>query len=203
MTNRLFAATLLFASSIAACGAPDEAPSGAASALSTRADTGFDWPVPEHWAPETIPFPLPFAPELPYAGVEELRFMPHFFDPTADSYFSYSFAWLLDGAGSIGADQLSRDLATYYSGLSKSADPAHFDASAHHAELSVATDGHIRGVVQTTDGFNASAPLRLEAEIAVTWCGDRRVILFTLSPHPFGDDMWTTLLVQRQTFRCT
>jgi hypothetical protein len=203
MTNRLFASALLLSTAGIACSSPNEPTTHGEAALTARADVGFDWPVPEHWGPETIPFPLPFAPELAYAGVEELRFMPHFFTPSAEGYFSYSFAWLLDGDLAVSGDQLGRDLTTYYSGLAHSADPDHFDASVHHAELAAVGEGHFHGVVNTADGFNQSVLLRLEADIEVTSCGDHRVVLFTLSPHAFGDATWTALLDQRQTFRCT
>src|SRR5690348_7269453 len=59
---------------------------------------GTSWPTPEGWRREVIPFPLDFAPEIGYRGVEELRFAPRFFDPAAPTYWSYAFAWLLEGA---------------------------------------------------------------------------------------------------------
>ena len=44
----------------------------------------------------TIPFPLDFAPNLPYRGTEELRFAPGFFDPSAAGSWSYAFVWFVD-----------------------------------------------------------------------------------------------------------
>src|SRR5262249_653024 len=38
-----------------------------------------EWPLPEGWRSETIPFPLDFARDLPLEGVEELRFAPGMF----------------------------------------------------------------------------------------------------------------------------
>src|SRR5262245_24178101 len=71
---RLTALTALVA---AACGAEVPDPP---SPPAVRSTTGFDWPVPAGWKHETIPFPLGFAPGLPFHGVEELRFAPGFFD---------------------------------------------------------------------------------------------------------------------------
>src|SRR5262245_33462421 len=45
-----------------------------AAALLFAVSASFQWPIPEGWQHETIPFPLEFAPDLPYQGVEELRF---------------------------------------------------------------------------------------------------------------------------------
>ena len=36
----------------------------------------FTMPTPEGWRNETIPFPLEFAPNLGYEGIEEIRFSP-------------------------------------------------------------------------------------------------------------------------------
>ena len=47
------------------------------------AEIPFSMPTPEGWRTETIPFPLEFAPELEYEGLEELRFAPGMFDAAA------------------------------------------------------------------------------------------------------------------------
>jgi hypothetical protein len=204
-THRIFAA-LAFAS-VAACSATQPG-----SESSTAADTTppppaehFTWPVPDHWAPETIPFPLDFAPTLPYAGVLELRFMPKFFTPGATTYFSYDYVWQIDGSVTMTADSLQHDMTTYYSGLSKSADPDHFDPSVHNASFAVVDANqptHFRGTIHTTDGFNKSIPLTLNADVTTSTCGDKTIALFTISPNPFDDATWQTLLAERAAFAC-
>lgn len=200
-TRHLALAAVLLA---AGCANTNDHAASSAAADDTPAPEpeAFTWPVPAHWAPETDPFPLSFAPALPYAGgVLELRFPAGFFTTTADTYFSYNYVWQLDGAQTFTADSLSRDLATYYSGLAQSADADHFDASVHHAEIA-ATETGFRGTVHTADGFNASIPLELHADVAVTECQGKLVALFTMSPHPFDDAEYSALLAQRATFAC-
>ncbi|MBZ0233808.1 MAG: hypothetical protein K8M05_15880, partial [Deltaproteobacteria bacterium] len=75
------------------------------------------WVVPEGWRAETIPFPLEFAPSLPYRGVEELRFPKGFFEPEDDWYFSYAFVWYVLAPGPADAEALERDLVAYFRGL--------------------------------------------------------------------------------------
>lgn len=198
-----FAAALL----LAGCARASDNAASSAAADDTTPDAGtepetFSWPVPAHWAPETDPFPLSFAPTLPYpSGVLELRFPAGFMTTTADAYFSYSYAWQLDGSPTFTADSLSRDLATYYSGLAQSADPDHFDGTVHHAEIAATATG-FRGVVHTADGFNNSIPLTLNADVALTSCGGKFIALFTMSPHPFDDATYSAMLAQRATFSC-
>jgi hypothetical protein len=51
----------------------------------------FYLPTPEGWRTETIPFPLEFAPELDYEGLEELRFAPGMFKEGSADFWSYAF----------------------------------------------------------------------------------------------------------------
>src|SRR4051812_19484084 len=84
----------------------------------TRAETpAFRWPVPKGWAEETIPFPLGFAPEVPFHGTEEVRFSPRMFDPKAPGYWTYTFVWWLEGEPDVGAPALKAHLRRYFSGL--------------------------------------------------------------------------------------
>ncbi len=49
---------------------------GVVAAAEEVAVPSFFLPTPEGWQTETIPFPLEFAPEIKYEGLEELRFAP-------------------------------------------------------------------------------------------------------------------------------
>src|SRR5690349_11958756 len=80
-------------------------------------DGKFTINAPQDWKPETIPFPLGFAPEIPYQGFEELRFAPGMFKRESASYFSYFFFWSLQGKPEIGKETLARDLTKYFQGL--------------------------------------------------------------------------------------
>jgi hypothetical protein len=161
-----------------------------------------DWPKPASWKSETIPFPLPFAPALPYRGVEELRFAPRFFDPQAETYFSYNFAWLLDDAPDLPSGRLAEELGRYFAGLAHAVDQAHFDEHAHSARLELTRSGHYEGVVQTVDAFGDGRALKLFVEGESQLCGGRRILLLSLSPRPYDHPTWKALQAQRATFKC-
>jgi hypothetical protein len=173
-----------------ACGRKEIAPAAPAP---------FVWPVPEGWRPETIPFPLDFAKELPYHGVEELRFAPDFFEPSAPTYFSYAFVWWLEGQPDLGPDVLERDLVAYFAGLCDAVakkndfDPAHF-----RAEL----DGDRKGQVFAYDPFATGGELTLQVEISVQDCAERRVLLALLSPRSRPDPVWDSLDAVGRSFAC-
>jgi hypothetical protein len=111
---------------LGACGSSNNAPAPIARAAPpSDAAPAFDWPIPDGWRGETIPFPLEFAPTLAYRGVEELRFPPGFLDPGSTHFFSYAFAWVIDPP-LPDASALERDLSTYFGGGWKRDDPPPF-----------------------------------------------------------------------------
>lgn len=185
---------------LAACAAPSSHITTSTAALET---TTFDWPVPEGGAPETIAFPLPFAPEIPYQGRLELRFQPHFFSPEAETYFTYSFVWLLDNGPEFDPARLQNDLVAYYSGLAKGSDPEHFDEAAHRASISRDKGDQFSGTVDTQDGFNQGRPLRLFVVAAPIRCGSKTGLLFSLSPKNFGAPAWQKLYTSSSAFSCS
>jgi hypothetical protein len=49
--------------------------------------------TPDGWTVERLPFPIEFAPQIPYKGVEELRFAPGWGDIKSDEHWTYAFLW--------------------------------------------------------------------------------------------------------------
>ena len=191
---------------LAACDSAPQPKSAAEAA--TGAKGVFAWPSPPGWKAETIPFPLEFAPALPYRGVEEVRFAPHFFEPTADTYFSYSFAWVLEDPRPVPPEELAESIRAYFQGLAQavgSEKHAVYDPSAFSARVEVMDPARDRGVVKMVDAFGDGRGLSLDLEAESSLCGGRRVLLVSLSPHPtkdVGDPVWAGLRAQRATFQC-
>jgi hypothetical protein len=139
---------------------------------------GLRWPVPEGWGAERIEFPLPFAPSLPYLGIEELRFMPGWAKPSAPDHWSYLFAWWLDAATPPDLPTLEAQLTAYYIGLCAGVggQSAVYDPSGFRVELRVDTGasraGHgvarSRGMAALFDAFAAGNPLTLNLRLE-TW----------------------------------
>jgi len=73
--------------------------------------------VPENWGTEHFAFPIEFAPNIPYKGVEDLRFAPGWGDTTSAEHWTYSYLWWLEGKPAIDAANLQNYLKSYYDGL--------------------------------------------------------------------------------------
>jgi hypothetical protein len=176
----------------------------------------FVWPAPEGWKTETIPFPLDFAPDLPYRGREELRFAPAFFEPSAPGYFSYAFVWWLEGSPALDQQSLERDLARYFAGLCGavggkkfSFDPGRFKARLEPAEPSataIAATKAFQGTIDAYDPFKNGngREITLNVDISIGDCAaeGRRVVLVLASPKPRSDTIWKALAERKSGFHC-
>ena len=160
--------------------------------------------MPTGWKNETIPFPLDFAPQLPYKGVEELRFMPGFFDPHASGFFSYAFAWWLEGNPPFDAATLSRDLRTYFVGLARAVAEGKFavDEEGTRADVTAAGPDAFTAKMHVFDAFKTKALITLHAELRVKRCGDHEVLMVTAAPDPWSPDKRAALEACAGAFTC-
>ena len=165
--------------------------------------------MPEGWKQETIPFPLGFAPGLPFRGREELRFAPGFSQPDASTWWSYAFAWLLEEPPSFDPATISPVLREYFAGLASAVgkDKYPMDPERFRVELESRTDGGrpiLVGQVYSYDPFVTGDPMVLNVEARLRDCSraGRRAITFLLSPKPFGDPVWADLHACESALRC-
>jgi hypothetical protein len=174
----------------------------------------FVLPTLEGWRTETIPFPIEFAPALPYRGLEELRFSPGMFKPGSEDFWSYAFVFWLEGEVPFTAEQLNADLKTYLEGLSRAVeeknekfDPRVATVTAHLTETKAPQDGQKRfeGKVNAYDPFKTHKPLTLNLRVHVLRCSaqGRTVAFFQASPQPVTHKVWGSLERIREGFRCS
>ena len=73
--------------------------------------------TPTGWDIERFLIPIEFAPQIPYIGVEDIRFTPGWGNAKSNEYWTYAFLWYLDGAPVINKNIIENNLRTYYTGL--------------------------------------------------------------------------------------
>lgn len=162
--------------------------------------SGLVWPVPQGWQHETFALPPDFAPQLPYHGTEELRFMPGFYTPGAVGFWSYDLAWWLDRPPAFDSASVSAALTTYFRGLATTVGGAkyHFDPLRFRSVLTPvagATTSRLAGQVFTYDPFKTGEPITLNVEVELRRCPEARhtTIIVALSPRTPADPVWTRL----------
>jgi osmoprotectant transport system permease protein len=176
----------------------------------------FQWPVAEGWRKETMAFPLEFAKDLPFSGIEEIRFAPGMFKPDMDGYWSYAFVWWLDGRPTLGAAELEHSLTRYFAGLITEVakdkgfaiDPARFSSSIRAVPSSPEKLGHefqaFAGTVDSYDAFATGKPIVLNLNVWVWDCAEsgKRAVMVLASPKPQSAPIWKALHARRDEFIC-
>ncbi len=172
----------------------------------------FHLPVPEGWRTETLPFPLDFASELTYEGLEELRLSPGMFQEVKVDYWSYAFVWWVPEETEFDTDRLNTDLRVYYEGLNKAvAEAREFELPEFEVEVQLEPDGEAgdllrwRGTARTLDVFTTRRPVRLNVQVDLLECPEhgRLAAIFLLTPQPRRNSIWTVLHGMREEFRCS
>ena len=168
--------------------------------------------TPEGWRTETIPFPLDFAPELEYEGLEELRFSPGMFSEQSIDFWSYAFVWWVPEGTSFGTERLENDLEAYYRGLTEGVakinelDPGDPEFAVQLKPVESASLEHAqwKGSVRTFDVFTTRKPIRLGIRIDILQCPEQERVaaFFQLSPQPERHKIWKVMDDLRRGFRC-
>lgn len=166
-------------------------------------------PLPDGWQREKIPLPLPFAPELDYAGREELAFAPGMFEPESSSHFSYALVIALEGDVRIDVPFLEHFLTLYFRGLcgAVAADRAlELDLDAIAADVRQRSEnGAVSYVadVRLFDAFHGGAPLALALELEVLPLPGRTELFGLASPQPADAPIWSELRELRDAWRAS
>ena len=172
----------------------------------------FEITAPAGWMHETIPFPLGFAPEIKYQGVEELRFSPGMYKPDSNTYFSYVFVWCLDGDQQIDAGTLENNLNLYFKGLCKAVAKGrhlNLDANQITSKVTAAENDNNEqykqiywATINSFDPFTKGEQIKLNADIALlnTNKTDKTILIFCVSTKPYENEIWDQMRKVRSTF---
>lgn len=159
--------------------------------------------IPTGWSTERFAFPFDFAPQIPYKGVEELRFAPGWADGASGEHWAYAFLWWLEEKPQLTAEKLAMHLQDYYNGLvGRNIIPRKIPREKVFpvkAELKAipATPGDkatFSGTVAMLD-YLTQTPMTLH--VVIHWkdlhVPDRSAVFFEVSPRPLDQGVWTQL----------
>jgi len=168
--------------------------------------------TPENWTTERFGIPIAFAPAIPYAGIEDVRFAPGWDNAASDDYWTYSYLWFLHGKVTFDAKTIDQNLNAYYTGLvgrniERRKIPndklftveTKFETIEKHAgDLST-----FKGTVHMLD-YMAQAPITLNAVVHVKACAgkDNTLAIFEISPQAQNHPVWQTLDQINMAFQC-
>ncbi len=159
--------------------------------------------VPKDWGVERFPIPIAFAPQIPYTGVEDIRFAPGWGKSKSNEYWTYAFLWYLDGIQKTNAKTIATYLKAYYTGL----------IASNTVSVSMQTDQTVgvktkikkvktdkgdaktfRGAISMLD-YMAQKPITLHCIVHIKFCQKQHktFLFYEISPKPFEDHIWQSL----------
>jgi hypothetical protein len=172
----------------------------------------YDLPVPKDWAIERFPVPISFAPQIPYTGVEDIRFAPGWGKVKSEEYWTYAFLWYLDGAPKMDAEIIAGNLKVYYSGLIKSNSDSTWFASGSIQPVTAlfkktaTTEGDqetYAGSIEMAD-YMQRKPIMLNCIVHLKACPEfnKTIIFHEISPKPKTHANWISLNQLWTGFKC-
>jgi hypothetical protein len=166
--------------------------------------------APADWVAERKLFPLDFAPQLSYRGIDDIRFPKGWGKAGSEMMWSYLFFWLLDDNPQFDAATLQRDLTFYYDGIVKGMAAFQKRDSTKLMPTTVkivAQDKQgndeqtFQGQLSLFDPFVTFQPIDLHMLIHVTRLAGRKVVVFEVSPKAYADPIWQQLDRVAKTLR--
>ncbi len=172
-------------------------------------ETPYSLATPTGWGTEKIPFPIGFAPSIPYKGMEDIRFTPGWAKKATDEYWSYAFLWYLEGKVKVNASVLDSNMKAYYTGLIAAAGR---DIPIEKLIPVVTVFKKLKknkGDKETYSGtitmldYMKKEPITLNCKVHVSSCGkEKTVLFFELSPQAPAHKTWIALDKLWSDFKC-
>ncbi|MBO9205471.1 MULTISPECIES: hypothetical protein [Niastella] len=168
--------------------------------------------LPANWGQERIAFPIDFAPQIAYKGIEDLRFAPGWGDPAKEDHWTYGFLWWLEGIHQFNATMMKQYMEAYYSGLvgrniTSRNIPVEKQVPTQAAFKSLKPEGDDKetynGTISMLNYLNQQ-PVKLNCTIHVKYCPaqQRTAVFIEVSPQPYSHKVWTELNQLVNTFEC-
>ena len=167
---------------------------------------------PKGWDVERFLIPIEFAPQIPYKGVEDIRFTPGWGNVKSEEYWTYAFLWYLEGTPKVNATIVQKNLKAYYTGLVGRNIVSRKIAANKLVPVKtkirkVKTDKSdlktFRGTIYMLD-YMEQKPITLYCIIHLKYCsGHNNTFIFNeISPKPYSDHIWQDLNQLWIDFNC-
>ncbi|WP_343563082.1 hypothetical protein [Sphingobacterium sp.] len=190
-------------------------------AIDLKAQEKFDpvaWEPPynlslDGWRIERFPIPIDFAPQIPYKGVEDVRFTTGWSEHENGEYWSYAFLWYIEGQQRLDANTIENNLSMYFDGLvnrniEKRALPKELikKTRAQFKKLSKSEgedESTFVGTIQMVD-YMGKKPIVLYAKVHLRKCTgtDHTIIFHQFSSKDRTAPVWTKLNRLWTSFHC-
>jgi hypothetical protein len=181
-----------------------------AAAAAAKPVAPYALPVPDGWTTEQFPIPIEFAPQIPYKGLEVLRFTPGWGDTASTQHWSYFFMWWLEDSPTPDAATLQQHLTNYYNGLvgrniPKRSIPVNKLVTTKVNITQEATADNDKSTFAGTIymlNYLKQEPITLHCRIHERKCGNHTALFFEISPQATDQVIWKEFDKILREFTC-
>lgn len=154
------------------------------------------------WGSEFFEFPIRFAREINYEGLEEAVFPSGWGDEKSDFFWTYAFAWDISSDKALLETDFEINLQHYFDGLlglsfERKNEPTPLPKTNAIFISKAVSNGKTKylGKIKTFDTRFTQKPMLLNVQAEQHYCEKTKksVILFKFSPKGFSDDVWLKL----------
>ncbi|MEM6515525.1 MAG: hypothetical protein AAF688_05035 [Bacteroidota bacterium] len=153
----------------------------------------------ENWTKEKLKMPLSFAPEINYAGFEDIRFSKDWANENSPYFWTYTFAWHIKGIKTQTVESLENNLKLYFDGLMLPPNnQSNLIPEATVIFLAVNDsifENKFIGRIKTYDRFHTKKTISINCEVEAHYCHsqNRSTIVFRLSLENTNHNVWKKL----------
>lgn len=150
------------------------------------------------WGKEIFTFPIHFAREIDYEGVEEAHFPKGWRDIESSEFWSYAFTWNINLTTEVTITQLGTDLQLYFDGLMKGVNKDKDRVLPKTIVRIKKKKGKAKtfvGTVEVFDAFVTEKVMTLKVTVEAQFCKAQKksILVFKFSPKDFGHEIWKVL----------
>ena len=153
------------------------------------------------WGKEVFHFPLGFAREIDYTGIEEAYFPKGWKLVDHDDFWSYAFVWKVDHDKLLTSKELEDDIKKYFDGLMDMNQNGNEETGILSTTTLFIEKGKFSdvsfylGKVKTFDRFTTKKPMALHVSVEQSYCEETKkaIVLFRFSPKEFDHRIWLKL----------
>jgi hypothetical protein len=149
------------------------------------------------WIKEIIKFPINFAQDINYEGFEDLRFPQGWSNQESPNFWSYVWAWNINGIEKPSESDLEKNVQLYFDGLLGLDFYKINDVKTHKTNAVFIKKGNTqyKGKVKTVDTRYTKLPMTLNVLVVYYYCETQKktIMVFRYSPKPFDNPVWETL----------
>jgi len=166
--------------------------------------------IPKDWTIERFLIPISFAPQIPYKGVEDIRFTPGWSNVKSDDYWTYAFLWYLEGEIETDPKIIESNLKAYYTGLiavnGRNIPSEKLIPVVTTFKETLTTKGDLKtytGTIEMLD-YMTQKSITLNCIVHLKPCPEekRTLLFYELSPKPLSHDVWSSLNQLWLDFKC-